>query len=107
MIKSWRSFDKDLQNVVGSCVAFNKRWRLTHQHVLSQPALLLCKAGGDPQCKALLPQEGISTVATTKGHNLPLVWDMGHEGELGVTGPVVNQWLCGRRSPFINSEYHQ
>lgn len=59
----------------------------THQHVLSQPALILCDAGGDAEGKALFPQERVSSIAAAKGHDLPHVRQVRNQHLFWVTGP--------------------
>lgn len=67
---------------------------LTDQHVLGQPALVLGNAGGDAQSKTLLAQQGVSSIATAEGKDLPRVWQVGDQNLLRVAGPRVDQWSC-------------
>lgn len=41
-------------------------WFIPYQHVFCQPALLLGDTRGNAQSKALLPQQGVSSVTTTE-----------------------------------------
>lgn len=43
----------------------------SHQHVLSQPALIFGNTRGDAEGKALFPKERVSSITTAKGQNLP------------------------------------
>lgn len=67
--------------------------------MLGQPALVLGNAGGDAQRKALLAQQRVSSVATTKRQDLPCVWQVGDQNLVGVAGPRVDQrsWRADRQ----------
>ena len=63
--------------------------RHTHQHVLGQPALLIGQRGGDPEGKALLSKQRISTVAAAKRPNLIPLGEVGNGDALWIAGPKV------------------
>ena len=65
----------------------------THQHVLGQPALLLGQGGGDPEGKALLPQQGVAAVAAAEGLDLVPLGEVGDGDVVGVAGPEVVVFL--------------
>lgn len=69
---------------------------LSHQHVLSQPALVLGDTGGDAEGEALLPQQRVSSVAAAKGEDLPGVRQVRYQHLVRVTGPRVDQRSCNR-----------
>lgn len=89
--KSSRIFHRYQTTVLVGCV--------THQHVLGQPALVFGNAGGDAERETLLAQQGVSSVATAEGENLPCVRQVGDQDLLRVAGPRVDQrcWRADRR----------
>lgn len=66
----------------------------SYQHVLCQPPLLFGQPAGNPEGKALLPEERVPAVPTPEGDDFSAVGQVGDERQLWVTGPVVNQRLC-------------
>ena len=69
--------------------------------MLGQPALLLGQGGGDPEGKALLPQQGVAAVATAEGLDLVPLGELYDGKLLRVAGPrdvLVSrlQWIADR-----------
>lgn len=62
-----------------------------HQHVLCQPALIPGQARGDAQGKALLAQQGVTTIAAAEGDDLPLVWHVANQGFFWIARPLAHR----------------
>ena len=61
----------------------------THQHVFGQPAFIPGQDAPKSQGKALLPQQGIASVATPKWRNLISLRDVSNQHLLGVARPIA------------------
>lgn len=71
-----------------------------HQHVLRQPALIPGQPRCDAKGKTLLAQQGVATIATAEGDDLPLVGHVANQGFLWVAWPLAHglpwrQWSHG------------
>lgn len=66
--------------------------------MLGQPAFVLGDAGGDAEGEALLPQQGVSSVAAAEGQDLPGVWQVRYQHLVWVAGPRVDRrsWRADR-----------
>lgn len=58
-----------------------------------KPPLFFGKTWRNAESKALLPQQGISSIATTERHNLSTVGDVSNERQVWIAGPVIDQGL--------------
>jgi hypothetical protein len=61
-----------------------------YQHVLGQPAFVPGDDTSDSESKALLPEQGVTTISTAKGTNLPAGGKVSDHYLLRITWPVID-----------------